>query len=83
MRQHLLRGLTLFAVLSGIAIGQQSAAKPTFMISDVHDSPRMMIPFSNGGNLSGDRYNLRQSSVVDMIALAYGVKLEMVQGGPS
>ncbi|MCU1320641.1 MAG: hypothetical protein JWM43_290 [Acidobacteriaceae bacterium] len=53
------------------------------MISDVHNSPRMMIPFSTGGHFRGDRYTLRQSTLVDMVALAYGVKPEMVQGGPS
>ncbi len=77
-------GLSVFCVLSGVAVSQQpSAAKPAFIIADVHDSPRMMVPFSNGGLLSGDRYNLRQSTIVDLVAQAYGVKPEMVQGGPS
>jgi uncharacterized protein (TIGR03435 family) len=84
MRKRLLCGLSVFCVLGGVALGQQpSAAKPVFMISDVHNSPRMMIPFSNGGHFQGDRYNLRQSTLVDMVALAYGVKPEMVQGGPN
>ncbi|CAN5518295.1 hypothetical protein BH10ACI4_BH10ACI4_01360 [soil metagenome] len=84
MTKRLLSGLSVFCLMSGAALGQQpSAAKPSFILADVHDSPHMMIPFSNGGQLSRDRYNLRQSTVVDTIALAYGVKPEMVQGGPS
>lgn len=43
----------------------------------------MRVPFSIGGQMHGDRYTLRESTLVDMIALAYGVKPEMVQGGPS
>lgn len=81
--KRLLSVLGMFCALSGISFGQQPAAKPSFSISDVHDSPRMLVPFSIGGQLHGDRYSLRQSTLVDMIALAYGVKPEMVQGGPS
>lgn len=84
MMRRLLSTLGVFCGLSGAVLGQHaSPAKPAFMIADVHDSPHMAFPFSNGGELKVDRYNLRQSTIVDMIALAYGVKVEMVQGGPS
>src|ERR1700712_3101554 len=84
MRKRLFGGLSVFCVLNGVGLSQQiPTAKPAFLIADVHDSPRMMVPFSIGGNLSGDRYNLRQSTIVDLVAQAYGVKPEMVQGGPS
>ncbi|WP_263410833.1 TIGR03435 family protein [Terriglobus tenax] len=84
MKKRLLFGLGVFGVLSAAAWGQQSAAaKPAFTLADVHDSPRMMVPISNGGQLYGDRYILHQSSIVDIIAKAYDVKPEMVQGGPS
>ena len=82
--KRLLSVLGMFCVVSGVAFGQQApAAKPSFVIADVHESPRLRFPFSTGGQMRGDRYSLRQSSLVDMIALAYGVKPEMVQGGPS
>ena len=82
--KRLLSKLSMLCLLSSTALAQQPAAtRPAFIISDVHDSPRMMVPYSNGGLLRGDRYNLRQSTIVDMVALAYGVKPEMVQGGPS
>lgn len=82
--KRLLSVLGMFCVLSGVAVGQQApAAKLSFVIADVHPSPHVRQPFSIGGQIHGDRYSLRQSTLVDMIALAYGVKPEMVQGGPS
>jgi uncharacterized protein (TIGR03435 family) len=76
--------LSIFCVLSSATFAQQqTAAKVAFVIADVHQSPRMMAPYSSGGQIYGDRYILRQSTLVDMIALAYGVKPEMVQAGPS
>jgi uncharacterized protein (TIGR03435 family) len=82
--KRLLFGLSMLWVLGAAVWGQQPAgAKPAFLLADVHESPRVMVPYSNGGELHGDRYVLRQSTIVDMIALAYDVKPEMVQGGPS
>lgn len=88
--KRLLLKLSILSVLSSAAAwGQQLTAAPpakpatAFTLTDVHDSPRMAFPFSNGGQLHGDRYSLRQSTIVDMVALAYGVKPEMVQGGPN
>ena len=79
----LLSKLSIFCLLSFPVLAQQpAAARPAFTITDVHDSPRMTVPYSTGGVLRGDRYTLRQSTLVDMVALAYGVKPEMVQGGP-
>ncbi|MEK6397531.1 MAG: TIGR03435 family protein [Terriglobus sp.] len=81
--KRLLSVLGMFCAVSGVAFGQQApAAKPSFVIADVHESPHTAYPFSYG-RLRADRYYLRQSTLVDMIALAYGVKPEMVQGGPS
>ena len=41
-----------------------------------------MFPFFQVGGLRGDRYNLRQATMVDLIAAAYGVDATAVQGGP-
>jgi uncharacterized protein (TIGR03435 family) len=35
-----------------------------------------------GGFLRGDRYILRQATMVDLIAAAYGMDASNVQGGP-
>lgn len=81
--KRLLSVLGMFCVVSGVAMAQEKpAAKPTFVIADVHTSPHSPYPFSYA-TFRGDRYHLRQSTLVDIVALAYGVKPEMVQGGPS
>ena len=74
--------LVLF-LLSAVCNAQQPISGPAFAIADIHDSPHRAFPFSNGGNLKGDRYYLRQSTIVEMIAKAYGVDPEMIQAGPS
>ncbi|SDF61255.1 TIGR03435 family protein [Terriglobus roseus] len=82
--KRLLSVLGMFCVVSAVALAQEKpATKPSFVIADVHDSPYARQVYSVGGPMHGDRYNLRQSTLVDIIALAYGVKPEMVQGGPS
>jgi uncharacterized protein (TIGR03435 family) len=84
MLKQLLCGISLLCALSAVGQTQQTAAaKPTFLLADVHDSPHRNFPFSNGGDIHGGRYVLRQSTIVDMIAKAYTVDPEMVQGGPS
>lgn len=60
-----------------------AAPAPTFTLADVHPSPWVNFPFANGGTLHGDRYTLRQATMVDLIANAYGVDASLVQGGPS
>jgi uncharacterized protein (TIGR03435 family) len=74
----------MVCALSAAGQAQQPAmARPAFRIADVHDSPRRIFPISYGGDVRGDRYILSQSTIVDMIARAYGVEPEMVQGGPA
>ena len=41
-----------------------------------------MFPFFEGGRLRGDRYVLRQATMVDLITTAYGVDAGNVQEGP-
>jgi uncharacterized protein (TIGR03435 family) len=84
MLKQLLSGITMLCAFATTGIAQQPApAKPTFTIADVHDSPQHRFPFSNGFELSGNRYLVHQSTLVDLIAHAYDVDAEMVQGGPS
>ena len=76
-------GMILLAVLSGPAFAQSTDAPPTFEAADVHVSPHRLFPFMDGGILRGDRYVLRQATMVDLIASAYGVDTGYVQGGPT
>jgi uncharacterized protein (TIGR03435 family) len=68
---------------------EDSAAKTPgspakFEIADIHPSPRRRYPFFDGGFLVNGRYLLRQATLVDLIATAYGQKdSTFVHGGPS
>jgi uncharacterized protein (TIGR03435 family) len=70
----------------------ESAAKDTaatkapvnFEIADIHASPSRRFPFFDGGFLVNGRYMLRQATLADLIATAYGQKdSTYVHGGPS
>jgi uncharacterized protein (TIGR03435 family) len=87
-------GVVLFAIFSLSLFGQSTAshvvtntdpaaAPLRFEIADVHVSPHRTFPFSDGGSLHGDRYVLRQTTMLDLIANAYGLDPSNVQGGPS
>lgn len=75
-------GVALAALLSSPVSGQSTGAQPAFEIADVHTSPARKFPFSNGGNLYGERYVFRQATMLDLIAYAYGLDPSLVDGGP-
>jgi uncharacterized protein (TIGR03435 family) len=56
---------------------------PSFIIADIHPSPRVPYPGSNGGQLFGDRYIFHQATMLDLISAAYSLTDVNVQGGPS
>jgi uncharacterized protein (TIGR03435 family) len=75
---------TIFlTLLSRPVYAQSTAAPPGFEGADVHVSPHRTFPYYQGGFLQGDRYVLRQATMVDLIATAYGVDASNVQGGPT
>jgi len=76
-------GIVLFSLLFNAVFAQSTDPPPTFEVADVHTSPYRAIPFMDGGNLRGDRYVLRQATMVNLIATAYGVDANNVQGGPA
>jgi len=71
------------ALLSGAAFGQTAEPAPAFEIADVHASAPSTRTYMSGGVLRGGRYDLRNATMVDLIATAYGVDGDKVQGGPS
>jgi len=80
--------MTSVALASSAARAQAAAAPPaapplTFQVADVHASPHSSTPFMRGGYLAGDRYFVRQGTMVDLIANAYGVDRDNVLGGPA
>jgi uncharacterized protein (TIGR03435 family) len=60
-----------------------AAHTASFEVADVHVSPHALRPFMDGGNLNGDRYVIHQTTMADLIATAYNVDADNVQGGPS
>jgi uncharacterized protein (TIGR03435 family) len=72
----------LITLSSGPFCAESTDNPPAFEAADVHVSPHRMFPFFEGGRLRGDRYVLRQATMVDLITTAYGVDAGNVQGGP-
>lgn len=76
-------GIGSLALLSCALFAQSTAAPVAFEIADVHASHHSTQPFVQRGVLRGDKYIVRQATMVDMIAAAYGVEPEKILGGPS
>ena len=78
----------VFMVAPLAAFCQAGADKASFDIADVHVSPRAdwvktQTHSMQGGYLSGDRYELRRATMLDMIKTAYNVDADKIYGGPS
>src|SRR5580704_10443592 len=76
-------GMVLFAFLGRAGFAQTAAAPVAFEVADVRVSPHRAFPFMDGGDQRGDRYIVKQATMADLIAAAYGVDIANVQGGPS
>jgi uncharacterized protein (TIGR03435 family) len=72
----------LLPLICGAAAAQSAAPRPAFEIADVHLSPHRTFPVQDGGGLRGDRYIIRQATMVNLIVAAYGGDPANVQGGP-
>jgi uncharacterized protein (TIGR03435 family) len=78
----------IVAVLYGAVWAQPSGSPLKFDVADVHVSPRntwLKIPANamQGGSLTGELYQLRRATMVDLIKMAYSLDAEKVVGGPS
>ena len=69
-------------VLATAPMRAQSPATSQFQITSIQISTRPQ-PGMRGGILRGDRYELRNAKMVDLIRTAYDVQAERVTGGPS
>jgi len=74
--------VTLAALLAGAAFSQ-TGTQPAFEVADIHPSPKIAANVARGPFTSAARYELRNASLVDFIAKAYGVDNDKVVGGPS
>jgi uncharacterized protein (TIGR03435 family) len=65
------------------AISPTAPALPKFDVTEVHASPFTNQPFVHGGDLHGDRFTIRQATMVDLVANAWSVDNDRVLRGPS
>lgn len=83
-----LAALCLFLLIAGAAFSQETGnqtalATPALVAADVHASSNLKDPRMQGGVVRSGRYELRQASMLDLIATAYGVDPDIVFGGPA
>jgi len=77
-----MKRIILLALLWGTASAQPSR----FEVADVHPSPPTVNyhqRYTTGGQLYGDRYEIRRATMLDLIDTAWGVDQRDVVGGPS
>jgi len=80
---------TVFAIIalsSGVAFGQSgitAAAPPSFDAAEIRNSAHVTNPGMRGGVLRGGRYDVRTASMLELIANAYSMDQDKVQGGPA
>lgn len=63
--------------------GQPAAAPAPFELADIHNSAKTQFPFMQGPVLRGDRYQVKDATMLDLIATAYSMESEKVMGGPA
>lgn len=61
----------------------QSPPDPTFLAADVHPSPKRLRAEVRGGISHGDRYYIKDATLVDLISSVYQVDPSSIFGGPS
>lgn len=82
MTQKFIR-IVFLTVLSGAAFCQSADAPAKFEIADVHVSPPSPYTYMQVNPLRAGRCEFHNSSIIDLIGVAYDVKAEKIVGGPS
>ncbi len=80
-----MKRFALFTLILGcLAISAQSPATPPgLLVADVHASPRRSYPFFFAVLLPQNRYVVRDATMLDLVATAWNLNPENVQGGPA
>lgn len=80
-----MRALVCLAVLAASSVRAQApdAQSPRFLTADVHPTTATNNQTSRGPFQSGQRYDFRNASLVDLIARAYGVPADRILEGPN
>ncbi len=78
--------LTGLLAVSGLMFGQTQTPpqpKQAFEAADIHLSAKTTNLYMRGGSIRGGRYDVRNATLLDLIATAYNVDRDRVQGGPA
>ena len=84
--RYALSAVGVLLALSTTGYAQTAAGGPKFDAAEVHLRVRSASgsPGASGGVLRGGRYDLRNATMVDLIAMAYSINNpEMIVGGPN
>ena len=74
--------LAVWAILGVAASAQPPAAKPSFLAADVHEHAVSGNIRSSGGVLRGERYELHNVSLLDLVYLAWAPEGDKIIGQP-
>jgi uncharacterized protein (TIGR03435 family) len=79
-----MKGMIVIALplFSFLAFGQ-NAELPRFVAADVHVSPKSQNQFMRPPSTRGERYEVKNATMVDLISLAYSSNSTKILGGPS
>ncbi len=80
--KRLLAVCAIAACASDSLLGQ-ATPRPAFDVASVQVSPPRMQQGIRGGLLRGNRYELRNATMLDLIRAAYDAQPERISGGPS
>ena len=72
--------LILLAALGSLGFAQ-TAPRPAFEAADIHASAKVTNPGIRGPTVRGERYTVRNATLLDLVTAAYGVQQDRVQGG--
>jgi uncharacterized protein (TIGR03435 family) len=81
--RHLLAAIGAAVLVSAALSGQVPTSRPAFEIAGIQVSSNRPNQGMRGGVLRGNRYELRNATMVDLIRTAYNVPPERISGGPS
>ena len=80
--KRVLLGVSTAALLSGSVLAQSPPPRPSFDVAGIQVSTRTNTGM-RGGVLRGNRYEIRNATMVDLIRTAYDVQPERISGGPA
>ena len=72
-----MKALAGLLAVSGMMFGQ------AFELADIHLSAKVTDPYMRGGAIRNGRYEVKDATLLDLIATAYNVPRDRVQGGPT